>query len=213
MTKKKIASMISGVIAVGVSIILWDKDPAIAVPLFLAGFGALGIPISFSAGEKKGERRAELKKAHIKKMMAAILVAGFLAVGAFSPQHVIALNWKVANQFTVDWNPVTNLKDGTPLPETSTVQYRCYLANAITDPDKANPSEVGVATEANYTVTLNVEGQYYFGVRSERMEDLGNGPEVVSVSTISWSDDSNVVENGQTWGLRHFFPPAMPSGL
>ena len=47
--------------------------------------------------------------------------------------------WHVTNSREVSWEPVTTLDDGSPVPADSTVQYRVYIANAVTDPGKANP--------------------------------------------------------------------------
>jgi len=140
----------------------------------------------------------------MKRWILAFILIFFVAVPA---AH--ALNWHTANQATVAWDATTTLADGTPIPAGSTIEYTVYLANAITDPGKINPSEIATVATTEYTITLNAEGSFYVGLQSIRLVDSVE----VSASAIIWSDDPAVVQGGATFGIRYFLSPAAPSGL
>jgi len=116
----------------------------------------------------------------------------------------LAQTWFTTNQATVEWDAVS-------VPAGSSVEYVVYLANAITDPNKTNPSEVGTLTATSQLITLNVEGSYFVGVKSRRLLDSDGSN--VGESDISWSDDPTRVQGGVTFGLRYFLPPDAPSNL
>ena len=118
----------------------------------------------------------------------------------------LAQTWHTANQATVAWDAVL-LDNGDPIPPTDTIEYVVYLSNAITDPDKINPVEVATTTNLEQLITLNVEGSYFVGVKAVRKIADGTN---VGESTVAWSDDPQYVQNGQTFGLRYFLPPAAP---
>lgn len=118
----------------------------------------------------------------------------------------LAQTWHTANQATVAWDAVL-LDNGDPVPPTDTIEYVVYLSNAITDPDKNNPVEVATTTNLEQLITLNVEGSYFVGVKAVRKIADGTN---VGESTVAWSDDPQYVQNGQTFGLRYFLPPAAP---
>lgn len=150
------------------------------------------------------------------KALGVLFLAIALAAGG---GLVFAQTFHTMNQATVGWDAVTTNEDGTPLGENDVVKYRMYISNAVTDPDKANPAEItpdsdGDGTldpisDTQFTVTLNVEGKFFFGVKAERYVD-GN---FVGDSIISWSDNPAIVANGETFGLQYFLPPAKPGGL
>ncbi len=118
----------------------------------------------------------------------------------------LAQTWHTANQATVAWDAVL-LDNGDPIPPTDTIEYVVYLSNAITDPNKLNPVEVATTTNLEQLITLNVEGSYFVGVKAVRKIADGTN---VGESTVAWSDDPQYVQNGQTFGLRYFLPPAAP---
>jgi len=111
--------------------------------------------------------------------------------------------WHVTNSREVSWEPVTTLDDGSPVPADSTVQYRVYIANAVTDPGKANPIEVTTQAiiELSFVVTLDVEGKYWVGAQAERVI---TDDSTVLPGDIAWSDDPLVCQNGATFGLRYY---------
>lgn len=121
----------------------------------------------------------------------------------------LAQTWHTANQATVAWDAVL-LDNGDPIPPTDTIEYVVYLSNAITDPDKNNPVEVATTTNTEQLITLNVEGSYFVGVKAVRKIADGTN---VGESVVAWSDDPQYVQNGETFGLRYFLPPAAPNQL
>lgn len=130
-------------------------------------------------------------------IMAAVLVL-LMAGIAF------AQTWHTANQATVEWDAVTTINGGDPLPAGDTIEYTVYLANAITDPDKNNPAEIATITGTSQLITLNVEGSYFVGVKAIRKIADGTN---VGESVVAWSDDPQYVLAGETFGLRFFHPP------
>jgi len=143
----------------------------------------------------------------MKKLVLTLAIVCLLLLGTTAA--VTAQTWYTANQRTVAWNATTTLENGDPLPSGSTISYDVWLSNAITDPDKTNPVKVATVTDLTYTITLNVEGKYFVGCSANRIVDN----EIVSSSDVSWSDDPAACENGDTFGLQYFFPPAKPNGM
>ena len=138
----------------------------------------------------------------MKKLLIVLFVMLLAASGAW------AQTWHTANQTSVRWDAVTQNTSGELL--TGELTYSLYLANAVTDPSKANPSLVAEGiTETRYTITLNVEGKFFAGIKAVRSVD----GEIVGESEMSWSDDPLVVFEGNTFGLRYFLPPAGAIGF
>jgi hypothetical protein len=135
----------------------------------------------------------------MKKQLSIAIVILLLVVGV-----AFAQTWHTANQATVEWDAVDILDNGDPLPATDVIEYVVYLANAITDPDKNNPSEIATVTDTSQLITLNVEGSYFVGVKAIRKDSLG---EVLGESEVAWSDLPQYCQNGETFGLRFFQPP------
>jgi len=115
-----------------------------------------------------------------------------------------AASWHTANQLTVAWDAVTTKDDGGALGAGETIEYVVYMANAATDPNKANPVEVDRTAATESTLTLNVEGSFFVGVKAVRK--LADGT-AVSESTISWSDTADATGAGNEFGVRYFLPP------
>ena len=118
--------------------------------------------------------------------------------------------WHTANQITITWDAVTEMQGGFAIPETDIIEYRVYLSNAVTDPDKTNPAEIDVTGELFYTIILTDEGRYFVGLQTIRK--LADG-EVIGESYIGWTDDPAIVLDGVTFGIRYFLPPMVPVGL
>ena len=115
---------------------------------------------------------------------------------------VVAQTWHTANQSTIFWNAV-EVPGGD-------VEYVVYVSNAITDPNKENPVIVTQTADVMHTVTLNVEGKYFFGIKALRLV----GGEIVSESAnISWSDNPAVCVDGIDFGVRYFEVPADVNGI
>ncbi len=141
-----------------------------------------------------------------KRWLTVALVVLAMFVGGIA----LAQTWHTANQATVEWDAVTVLDNGDPLPTTDTVEYVVYLANAITDPDKNNPTEIATIPDTSHLITLNVEGSYFVGVKAVRKISDGT---VVGESEVAWSDLPQYCLNGETFGLRYFRPPAAPVNM
>jgi len=136
----------------------------------------------------------------MRKQLSIAVVILLLIVGV-----AFAQTWHTANQATVAWDAVTTLGDGSPLPAGDTMEYVVYLSNAITDPNKDNPTEVTTVTATSHLITLNVEGSFFVCVKAVRkLADTT----VVGESEVAWSDDPQYVQAGETFGLRYFLPPA-----
>lgn len=142
----------------------------------------------------------------MKRFLIVLFLIFSLVIGGIA----LAQTWHTANQATVEWDAVTTIDNGDPLPPTDTIEYVVYLANAITDPNKDNPAEIARTTNTNQLITLNVEGQYFVGVKAIRK--IADGTEV-GESVVAWSDDPQYVQNGETFGLRYFLPPSAPGNL
>lgn len=113
-----------------------------------------------------------------------------------------ATDWHTANQTTIAWDQDYSIEDGTiPIDQ---VTWDVFLVNATTDPDKTSPVKIGTATEKQYTITLNTEGKYIFGLQAVRTVD----GEVLKSATITWSDSET-----NPFGIKYFIIPANPSNL
>ena len=122
-----------------------------------------------------------------------------------------AVEWKVTNQATIAWDAVTTLADGSVLPAGSIILYEVYLANADTDPNKANPVKLTdpPITALEYIITLNSEGRFIPGVLAIRLDAQGAE---LGRSTINWAD-VNGDQTPNPFGLVHYIPPAIPLNL
>ena len=134
----------------------------------------------------------------------------FLSLFLFFPVLVFGQEWITTNSSVISWDAVTAMSNGDPIPDTDIIEYVVYLSNAITDPDKSNPIEIGTIDALEYTVTLNVEGKFFVGLRTLRKDAGGT---LLGESIIGWSDDPTIVSDGHTFGIRHFLPPMVPTGL
>lgn len=123
---------------------------------------------------------------------------------------ITGLTWKTANQVTVGWDAVTENSNGDPIdPALTEIVYNVYLQNSITGGDPVQVATAISATEE--TITLNAEGSFYVGISSQRkLVDTG---ELLEESTISWSNDPTVCQNGEDFGIRYFLPSAAPINL
>jgi hypothetical protein len=118
--------------------------------------------------------------------------------------------WHVANQATITWDAVAVLSDGSAIPTDNLVEYRVWLVNADTDPDKANPVRVGTTSETLYVVTLNVEGRFFVGLQTLRKSSDGT---LLGESGIGWTDDPEIAADGIIFGLQYFLQPANTRGV
>ena len=119
-----------------------------------------------------------------------------------------AVTWHTANEFTVSWDAVTTNVDETAVPANE-IEYELFVVNAITDPNKTNPTSVWRGPELTHVVTLNTEGQYLLGIRAIRVIDGVDQSTSVNV----YSDDPAVCQDGVTFGVRYFIPLKNPIGF
>ena len=136
-----------------------------------------------------------------------IVFAMILIFVALLPRCSQAATWFNTNQATVAWDPVDTLTTGDPLPATDTVDYNIY-----TQDTHYNSAPVLVAegvTDTQYVLTFQTEGRHLVGVQAVRHCRDPDGTEwASSPSTISWSDDPVVCNNGETFGIMYLINPA-----
>lgn len=131
-----------------------------------------------------------------------VLFLSFIAV-------TFGQEWHVTNQITVSWDAVTELEEGIPVSEGDVIEYKVYLSNAISDPDKITPIELGTTADTFYVITLVDEGQYFVGLQTTRKLVAGH----TTKSIIGWTDDPAICSDGDTFGVRYFLSPLNPTGL
>jgi len=144
------------------------------------------------------------RRVKMKKTITVLAILFFIFIGTAN-----ALDWHTANQATIGWNPVTTLADGNPIPPGSVIAYQTYLANAVTDPTKQNPTDTGIVDTNEKIYTLTIEGKYFVGVQTLREVD----GETIMSSYIAWSDIAEFCLNGVTFGLRFYLIPDNIEGL
>lgn len=108
-----------------------------------------------------------------------------------------AQQWVTVDSINVLWDPVT--------VSSGTVSYKTYFRSASGGPE----TFFSTVTTPQATITFTVEGRYFVGVKSIRNVD---GIELES-STISWTDNPAVVQNGVTFGVQYYSLPGNVGGL
>jgi len=108
------------------------------------------------------------------------------------PSLLFATEFKTVNQGTFEWE-----HDPGKIPP-STISFRVYIVNALTDPGKTNPVMIGTTPSKQYTITLGVEGSYFLGVSPYRQIGFNQaGEPVVQEGEITWSDEYG-------WGIQYW---------
>jgi hypothetical protein len=131
----------------------------------------------------------------------------FILLVFFPFTQLYALTWHTANQTTIAWDAVA--------VDSGSVEYEVFIANASTDPNKANPVSVWRGPETQTVITLSTEGQYYAGVKTWRIVDASTELD----SVIGWSDDPNIAGDidgdgvGDPFGIRFYVPPGVIRNL
>lgn len=136
----------------------------------------------------------------------SVLILGILTVLVVCSPVLAEVTWVTANQATVGWEAVSKIITNTgeiDIPAGDAVQYKVFLANAITDPEKANPAYIATTEALEYTYTLGIEGMYYAGVQGVRIPE---GTEEEIPALISWSDDPVFCVDGTVFGIRMYWP-------
>ena len=141
--------------------------------------------------------------------MKNILLVAVSLLLLFSAGSVLAdTTWHTANQKLVGWDASLGSEVTPQIPQAQ-ISYRVFLANALTDPNKANPAKIGETAETQFLITLNTPGKFVVGVSAINTVD----GEVVGESPIAWSDVAADVLNGEVWGLQYFPAPKKVGGL
>ena len=120
---------------------------------------------------------------------------------AFSASPSSAVTFHNDKTPTLSWQMVTTDIDGEPI--SGIVTYQLWLANADTDPNKANPVMVSETTGLETTITL-IKGRFFVGVQAW-LGDLNSG--------INWGDIIDNQEGVALIGLRWAVPPHAPKKL
>lgn len=138
----------------------------------------------------------------MKQWLCILSICLALMVGGVAGAH--AQTWKAANQYVLQWDPVTTMVDGTPLPAGATVRYRIFTKPA----PEGQQTEAGIASTTSFTLTFATEGRYFVGVMAERLVD----GTIVATSTVSWSNVAEVT-GGNPFGIQYYGVPANPKNL
>jgi len=113
--------------------------------------------------------------------------------------------WHETDQITIEWDPVTMLDDGQPVPAEDTINYTIHLKEEGSGAEFVVESKV---TGTSYLLTLPGEGQYRVGIQAARLFAA-----YTAYADISWSDDGTVTADGQPFGIIRVRLPAKAVGL
>jgi hypothetical protein len=114
------------------------------------------------------------------------------------------IEWIVANQATVQWDEVTTLESGDPIPS-GTISYEVFIVKA--EQDKSEAVLLGETPNLSFLITFSEEGNYLWGVQTLRQVNSD-----IMKSGISWSDDGLSNLSGIPEGVKFFELPAAPKG-
>jgi len=132
----------------------------------------------------------------MKRVVLAVILIFTLAHIAGAAEMV----WKPTNQASIAWDAVTTFDDGSALPSGSTVQYDTFTRGEK-DPVTTYVRAATVTVPA-VTLTFQIEGRYFVGVQAIRLVNGVVVPE--SNSTISWSDNADMVQGGIPFGISYY---------
>lgn len=143
------------------------------------------------------------------KKLFLTLILFFCLVGVAFAQNPLKVI--VPNQSTIEWEAVTILSDGTPIPTGEVVTYQIFLGPypipGGQDPNDAGNFTLKDSTSATTsTINFDSEGVYLAGVRAVRTIAL-----VETYSDISWSSDPII--SVTPWYYVFITPYAQPTGL
>lgn len=123
--------------------------------------------------------------------------------------HAFAIEWHIANQKTIAWDPVTTLTDGTSLPAGDSVLYRIWIKRD----GQINESVIADNVDmTQYTLTLDQEGRFFVGIQAIRVYTI-DGQDLISESEIAWSDIPENCANSNDFGVVYLISPAKAGGL
>jgi len=118
------------------------------------------------------------------------------------------MDWTATNQVTLAWTPVATLMDGSAIPAGDVVSYGIFIVPETGDKlsDKVKMGETG---DAHFVITFETEGRFFVGVSAKRFKDEN----MISYSSVSWSDNPVVVKDGMVFGIIYFRAPVGVLGL
>ena len=116
--------------------------------------------------------------------------------------------WYPANARLVQWNAVTQLSNGDPVPAGDIVEYE--VLTVVEGQDKSTAVSIAVISETQYTIVFLQEGRYRIGITALRTPQ---GETESLASEISWSDDIDVCFNSETFGIKFYMLLQKVSGM
>ncbi len=120
----------------------------------------------------------------------------------FPTEKAQAVDYKIANQMTLQWDATAPNNDG------EKIEYAIYIAPSD---DTSSSVKLWQGPELEYTVTMTEEGLFLFGLQTVRLVEMDGTFEPVSTAEIGWSDDPAVAP--VPFGIRFYNPPAMGGGF
>jgi len=117
--------------------------------------------------------------------------------------------WYPANERTVGWDAVTTYSDGDVIDiNIVSIVYNTYMRDITTNVETLVQATI---TGTQHAFIFNTRGSYHVGVSSQlKLIETG---ELLDESPISWSDNVEVCQAGNTFGIRYFGVSANPKGL
>lgn len=88
-----------------------------------------------------------------------VVVLAILSSSIFAEPQIVN-----ENSITIEWDAVTTLLDGSPLPTGETISYRVFMASDTTMPDTL----VGETMDTFIVINFPTEGKYNIGVVAVR---------------------------------------------
>lgn len=140
------------------------------------------------------------------RMKIFILTLGVLLTWA--PGSAQAIDWTTTNQVTLGWTKVSKLASGGAIPASDVISYEVWI---VTEAGDKNLDKVFIEStgETQILLTFVQEGRYFTGVNAVRTKPDSS----VSSSTISWSDNPEVVLSGIAFGIVYLEAPSGVFGM
>jgi len=143
----------------------------------------------------------------MKKSLLVVMVL----VGLLIAAPAMGLEW-LKDEGVLEWDAVTTLVDGTPIPVTDDPPlYRVLRRHRTTGVETL----MGETTQTQYPAPIDAEGYYYAGVYSVRMFEgapvITEGVEMRS--TVTWSDSTDIEAVPVPFGLSSWLALMQPKGL
>jgi hypothetical protein len=131
------------------------------------------------------------------------------AMAAMEADEAKAIEWKVTNQSTIAWDAVIETTEGNPFPAGDEILYGVYIVEE--GKPKADAIKLDETDQLEYTITFASEGRWLTGVETIRIPAAS--PADRQLSSISWSDSTDVVAVPTPFGFVYFAAPKSVGGL